>query len=252
LALAPNNRTLVTANTAYLRLWDLATGKELHRLAFPKEFANSSNIKFIQGLYLSPDGHCATTALADGTLLVWDLTLPSRREGLVVKRPDSKEPEALWNDLADKNGTKGYAAIWKLTDMPEQAVVLFRKNLKPVVAEDFKQAAQLIRDLDSDIFAVREAATEELKKMGRPVAPALREALATKPSLDVRRRLETILTALSTSVPHSEVIRRLRAIQVLEQLGSREARAVLKSLAKGTPEALETREAKESLDRLGK
>ncbi|HEV3204810.1 MAG TPA: hypothetical protein VGY77_10520, partial [Gemmataceae bacterium] len=252
LALAPDNRTLVTADTAYLRLWDLATGKELHRLAFPKEFAVRSNVKFLQGLYLSPDGHRATTALADGTLLVWDLTLPSRREGLVVKPPDSKELEGLWNELADQNASKGFAAIWKLTDMPEQAVVLFRKKLKPVVAEDFKNAAQLIRELDSDIFTVREAASEDLKKMGRALAPELREALATKPSLDVRRRLETILAAISNSVPTPEVFRHLRAIQVLEQISSREAREVLESLAKGIPEALETQEAKASLGRLGK
>jgi len=139
-----------------------------------------------------------------------------------------------------------------LADMPEQAAVFFRKNLKPAVAEDPKKVAELIANLDNDVFAVRETATEELKKIGGPVAPALREALATKPSLEVRRRLDAILTAISTSVPTGEVLRHLRAIQVLEQIGSREARAVLGGLATGTPEALETQEAKASLDRMGK
>jgi len=252
LALGADNRTLVTADTAYLRLWDLATRQELHRRGFPKEFAVSSNVKFLEGLYLFSDGHRATTALADGTLLVWDLTLPSRRAGLVVNPPDPKELERLWSALADKNASKAYAAIWKLADMPEQAAVFFRKNLKPAVAEDPKKVAELIANLDNDVFAVRETATEELKKIGGPVAPALREALATKPSLEVRRRLDAILTAISTSVPTGEVLRHLRAIQVLEQIGSREARAVLGGLATGTPEALETQEAKASLDRMGK
>ena len=44
----------------------------------------------------------------------------------------------------------------------------------------------------------------------------------------------------------------LRAIEVLEHIGTAEARQVLKSLANGAPEARRTREAKSSLERLAK
>jgi hypothetical protein len=47
-----------------------------------------------------------------------------------------------------------------------------------------------------------------------------------------------------------EVLRRLRAIRVLERVGSAESRAVLERLAAGAPSAPETREATAALRRL--
>ena len=44
----------------------------------------------------------------------------------------------------------------------------------------------------------------------------------------------------------------LRALEVLERIGTPEARQILLSLAKGAPEAALTQEAKASLERLGK
>jgi hypothetical protein len=45
------------------------------------------------------------------------------------------------------------------------------------------------------------------------------------------------------------VLRRLRAVRVLEQVGSREATAVLETLAGGAPAAVETLAARAALDR---
>ena len=47
-----------------------------------------------------------------------------------------------------------------------------------------------------------------------------------------------------------DVLRRVRAIQILEQIGSAEAAHVLETLASGTPAARETWEAQASLARL--
>jgi hypothetical protein len=49
-----------------------------------------------------------------------------------------------------------------------------------------------------------------------------------------------------------ELMRMLRAIEVLEQVGSPEAREVLQNLADGAPEARLTREAKAAIARLAK
>jgi hypothetical protein len=48
------------------------------------------------------------------------------------------------------------------------------------------------------------------------------------------------------------LLQRLRAVQVLERIGSPEARQILEALAKGAPGARETREAQASLSRLAR
>jgi hypothetical protein len=47
-------------------------------------------------------------------------------------------------------------------------------------------------------------------------------------------------------------LRELRAVEILERIGTSGARQVLRTLAKGSPAARVTREAKASLDRLAK
>ena len=51
-------------------------------------------------------------------------------------------------------------------------------------------------------------------------------------------------------VPDPETIRTLRAIIVLERIGTPEARSVLETLGRGAPGSRETEESKASLQRL--
>ena len=53
-----------------------------------------------------------------------------------------------------------------------------------------------------------------------------------------------------SAVPGPETLRTIRAIMVLERIGTAEAQAVLETLAGGAPGARETAEAKASLERL--
>jgi hypothetical protein len=69
--------------------------------------------------------------------------------------------------------------------------------------------------------------------------------LNEKPSLEVHQRIERLLARIKP-----ETWRDLRAVEVLERIGSPEAKQVLESLAKGAEGARLTREAKASLERL--
>jgi len=61
------------------------------------------------------------------------------------------------------------------------------------------------------------------------------------------------LAALAEDAPPSpEQLRTLRAVAVLEQLGTPEARGLLDKLAQGAPGALVTEEAKAARERLRK
>ena len=77
----------------------------------------------------------------------------------------------------------------------------------------------------------------------------MQKALAENVILETRRRLEQILSKM-VSTPPSETRRAIRAIMVLERIGSPETISVLESLARGAPGARETEEAKASLVRL--
>jgi len=67
LALSPDGKLLVTrAGDDRVRLWEAATGKELHVLA------GAGELPGLWGFALAPDGKTLVTAGADGMLRIWD------------------------------------------------------------------------------------------------------------------------------------------------------------------------------------
>ena len=88
--------------------------------------------------------------------------------------------------------------------------------------------------------------------MGEGARPALEKFLKDTTSTEARMRAQELLTALDRPGQTPELLRPLRAVEVLERVGTPEARDVLAGLAKGLPGARLTREARASLDRLAK
>jgi hypothetical protein len=87
-----------------------------------------------------------------------------------------------------------------------------------------------------------------LADLGENVEPALRQAATRATSLELRRRIEQLLARL----PSAKDMQMLRAIEVLEHIGSSDGRQLLRRLAAGIPEARLTQEARASLARLAK
>ena len=105
---------------------------------------------------------------------------------------------------------------------------------KPARSADPAAVARLIADLDSNRFRVREAATRELRDLGEAVGSALRKALAATPSAEAEPRLEELLAVLGVEWPAAgATLRDLRAVVVLERLGTPDAVKVLAALAGG-------------------
>ena len=73
--------------------------------------------------------------------------------------------------------------------------------------------------------------------------------LAGKPAPETARRIEQLLARKPDVSSRPDLLRRLRAMQVLERVGTPEARRVLADLADGLPLAAETREARAALAR---
>jgi hypothetical protein len=80
----------------------------------------------------------------------------------------------------------------------------------------------------------------------------IRKALEDSPSPEARRRLLRLLNKLDSLALSPERARALRTLEVLERIGSPEAKQALQGLAEGAPDAELTREAKSALDRLAK
>ncbi len=121
--------------------------------------------------------------------------------------------------------------------------------MPPVSNERLNYIARLIADLDARRFSVRQKAMEELRKEGELALPALRRALEGGPTLEVRRRVEELLDRHQDS-PSPESLRELRALLVLQRLGTPEARKMLQKLADGHPDAPLSIAAREALARM--
>jgi hypothetical protein len=111
---------------------------------------------------------------------------------------------------------------------------------------------QALKDLDAEEFAVRQAASTTLREVGRPARPVLERALAAGPSAEARRQMEAVLKDISSTTSDGEVLRRRRALRVLEVIGSEQSWRLLEALSKGEDLAEQTQDARAALERLKK
>jgi hypothetical protein len=197
-----------------------------------------------------PSGQALATGMRDGTILIWDLSPKVWTSMGDATSHAAKDFEGLWVDLADPDAGKAYRSLYALSATPARALpFLASRLLQPVPEPDRKRARQLIADLDNNRYAVREAATIELARLGQLAESEMRQALNRKPTAEMRVRLEALLKPLR-GLPPRETMRAIRAIQVLEWIGSPDAGQILEQLAHGRPEARRTQEAKATLERL--
>jgi WD40 repeat protein len=248
-AFSPDGHELATAGADGLRLWDVVSGELLLRRSWPANSVRRPLLTPIHSLAFLPNGRAVVTGMNDGTLLVWDMTPPPRK-------PDKardlchKDLNMLWSDLAGY-ARKAHRAIYTLAAVPKQALPFLAEHLHPAVPVDMKRVDKLLADLDSEQFAVRDTAARELESMGPQIEPALQRVLENKPSLEVRNRVRAIQEK-QRGVPPTATLRTLRAIRVLEAIGTTEARRLLHKLTSGAVGARETREAKAALERLAR
>jgi hypothetical protein len=198
----------------------------------------------------SPDGRLLATGSRDTTALVWDALNPNG-EAPPAAELSPRELAALWADLLGKDAARAYRAIRALAAAPRQAVPFLGQHLLAGPKADPGRLARLIADLDDPQFAVREKAARELEDLGRPARPALEQALAGRPSPEVRRRAEALLRKSEQSALGPEDVRAYRAVEVLEHVGTAEARGALERIVRegpGTSPA--ARDARAALERL--
>lgn len=246
LALSPDGRTLASGSMdGTVRLWDLLSGKEIGRLG--KEIDPFKG-GWVLAVAFSPDGRTLVSGGLDKTAHIWDVSRITGRRRETTER-SLAALEGDWKGLAG-DAAAGHAALGRLVCSGGRAVAFLEKQLQSTPPLDVRRIARLIADLDHQRFDVRERAARELEKLGERAEPALRKALADKPSLEAKRRLEGLLTRLEAASPSAETVRQIRAVEVLESIGDQEAQRVLNKLAAGPPEWRLTQEARAAVRRL--
>jgi hypothetical protein len=208
-----------------VHLYEVASGRERVHLGKHKEW--------VEVVCFSPQGRDllaggGLTLTLPGEVSLWSL---DRLVPHALPRPGNalspEELDNLWEALADLNAIRAYQAIRILEATPLQAVKLLRARLRPSLPPPPGQLKQLIDDLDSDIFARREQAMKRLADLDEQAAPALRQALSQTRSLEMSRRIQQLLARLEVPITAPTVLRAVRAVEVLQHLGTPEAHKLL-------------------------
>jgi WD40 repeat protein len=233
LAFAPDGRLLAFVNAKNdIEVWDLTLGTAA---ATFKPTERTTALAFSHDVSLLASGD------EGGTILLWDCALGSRtvlktvpHEGGVS--PDSKvspwsdnDKDRLWKDLANTDAAKAYEAMMQLKRSPTAAVALIRQHLR--WTESSKQIDRLIEQLDSDDFATRVKATDALEQFGERTRPSLVKSLTQAPSVEHKRRVETLLEKLAKPFTSPAGLRLLRSIEILDGLRTSEAVSLLRQIA---------------------
>ncbi len=143
----------------------------------------------MRDLAFSRDGRYLASASADTTILIWDMFRPLQRVPRGTK-PTAGELAAAWQALGERDAAKADVAICRLIDADKAAIPFLRARINP---PDGARVKHLLRDLDSDDFDVRDAASRALAALGEQVVRELEAALMQPRSLEHKRRVESLL-----------------------------------------------------------
>jgi hypothetical protein len=202
----------------------------------------------LTALVFHPDGKTLVSGHEDTSILLWDYrALPAGASA----KPTPRELTSCWEVLRKPDAAEAFEAQKSLAAAGDAALVLLRDRLRPVPGgERDKILTRLVRDLEADAFEVRRQAFAKLQAEG-PVAEAvLVLSLRTEPSPEARSRIRQLLEPLWQRRHTPDELQALRGVEVLEWIGSPEARRVVEGLARGRLGDRLTREAEATLARM--
>jgi WD40 repeat protein len=221
---SPDDRILAVLSSR-VRLLEVATGKALALL--PKGHdAKITSITF------SPDRESLVTGAEDGTVIVWDWkNAVGLREGL-TRDAESWQIHKWWGQLGSDDVALAFRRMKEMIRGGAKTVEFIKERFGEVNrCHDSVSVEHLIaRSCDSD-RAKNEIARKRLLELGFETIEAVRVARAKEKDPKACVMLDALLA--SPDIQQLSAARRcqLRAIQILEEIGSIEAYRLLQSLS---------------------
>jgi WD40 repeat protein len=239
--ISPDGRWIAQASWPVPLVWEWAAPRE--RSADVRLPGHTGDV---QGITFTPDGKYLLTAGQDGTVLVWDMAWVAR---MAVVRPQHRSDDELWDDLASRDAAVAGRAVGEWVRRQAAAIERFRRELPPATNPDPAAVTALVARLDHDDSATRDAAEAEFARLAELAAEALRPVAERSTSAEQRARARRLLDRLGGVVTDPQRLRVVRAVEVVERVGTPDARRLLADWAAGADRALLTREARAALDR---
>lgn len=244
-AFSPDSRLLAFGSSGiagHVEVWEITTR------GLVRQF--STGYGGISRLCIFPDGNRVASAGAEEAVTVWALTAQTPKNA-----PTADELASAWAALESQDAAVGYPAAKVLARAGERGTETIAKGTDEVLATQ-KKAAEWIEDLGSKSFTVREVAAKRLLALGVRALPVLGTATKSDDT-DVRDRARELILKIQEKAPAppahglaGDALQMVRAVQVLEQIGTPSARKVLADVA--TLSGLPGEEARAALVRLGK
>jgi hypothetical protein len=240
LAVSLDGRTVAVGEGDHsITVYELATGDIRQRLV--------GHRTTLKDLVAGPNGRLFSVAWNDSFAFVWATNPAAAAQH---SRIDEAAFETEWRKRREPDAKSAFQAMVRMAGDPTATAKHIQKNLKPTTSVDAKSLDKVFADLDADAISVREKATQMLDEFGRVAVQASRARLQTIRSEEVKSRLTQFIERQEREELNSEELRAFRAVELLESLGSEEARKVLEQLAKGERSAWLTIESTRALSRL--
>jgi hypothetical protein len=184
--------------------------------------------------------------------MIWWWRFPHRPAASGAKPPNARQLAALWERLADKSLLEGYRATQAMVSGGDAAAAFLAAKLRSL-RTPADQARRLASALAAGDWATRNQATERLAILGPAAEDALRAAVKTDPSDELKARAEGLLAACALPYPSVPgACRAARAVRALERIGTDRSIALLKDLAAGRTRDHLSTQARAALGRMGR
>ena len=209
----------------------------------------------VSAMAVSLDGRTLATGMTrSNTILLWPLNDPGWSDYPPVQSPNIRQIESWWSDLAGLDAAAAYRAIWFLAACPASTEAFLAEEFRASeeARGDTEAIALLVAQVNSDDADQRDEARERLLVLGAAAEPILRSKMRDSDDAGAKRRFESIIGLLQSPVQRTagEPLRRIRLVQLLEQLDTENSRQLLATIARGSKTARETRDARAALVRL--